>query len=145
MMNTTGNSGHLAVCMVIRETFRASNSCTSGSVCPGRTDAVPPDHLMGGFENGLRGAIVLAQMDHPAARIILQELLEIGDIRASETIDGLIRVSDHAEGCVGFGQIQHLYTTKNSLIITDLGEGILMYPFQGMIFTHVSLPGVAIR
>jgi len=26
------------------------------------------------------------------------------------------------------------------LIITDLGEGILTYPFQGMIFTHVS-PG----
>ena len=55
------------------------------------------NHLVGGLQNGLGGAVILLQPNHLSAGMLLFKVEDIFDSRAAEAINALIVVSHHAE------------------------------------------------
>jgi hypothetical protein len=58
------------------------------------------DHRVRRGQDGLGGAVVLLQEDHPGLRVVLLELDDVPDRGTAEGIDRLVRVADH-------GQLRH--------------------------------------
>ncbi len=60
------------------------------------------NHLKRRTQYGFGRSIIAAQCNFSAGRIILFKSLKQGDIRTSESVDGLIRIADHAQIPHGF-------------------------------------------
>ena len=54
------------------------------------------DHRVGRGQDVLGGAVILLQQDDLRVRVVLLELLDVADGGAAESVDGLVRVADHA-------------------------------------------------
>ena len=63
----------------------------------GPAAAVARDDAIGGVEDGLRRPVVLLQQHGLGIGIVALELLDVANRRATEGIDGLIGVADHAQ------------------------------------------------
>ncbi|VWX46794.1 conserved hypothetical protein [Micrococcus sp. 116] len=59
------------------------------------------DHRVGGVQDGLRGAVVLLELDGDGVREVLLELDDVADVRAAERVDGLVRVADDGQLAAG--------------------------------------------
>ena len=58
------------------------------------------NHFVGGFENGLRRAIILLQLDDLRPGEVMLKVQDDVVIRAAKRIDRLIEVAHHAEAAV---------------------------------------------
>ena len=53
--------------------------------------------LSGGLQHGFRGTVIGGKLDDPGPGIVLAEPVEKAHVRAPESVDGLIRISDHGQ------------------------------------------------
>src|SRR5260370_438793 len=51
---------------------------------------IRPDHLVGGIQDGLAGAVVLLEANHMRVRIVLAEVEDVTNVRTAEPVDGLV-------------------------------------------------------
>ena len=65
------------------------------------------DHGAGGFEDDLRGAIVLLQADDEGVGKVLLELENVADVRAAPGVDALVLVAHGADVLVLAGEQLH--------------------------------------
>ena len=66
--------------------------------------AIVDDDGVGGFEDPVRGAVVLLQGDRPDLPEVLLELEDVADVGAAEGVDRLVGIADDADVALLAGQ-----------------------------------------
>ena len=94
------------------------------------TPRVVGDHCVGRVEDVLGGAEVLLEDDGGGIREGALELQDVGDVRRTESIDRLIRVTDHADVAVRRAQQGHEAVLHRvgvlELVDQDVAEPVLV-------------------
>ena len=56
-----------------------------------------PDQVVGHAQDVLGASVILLELDDPAAGVIVLEFEDVGEVRASPSVDRLVGVARHAE------------------------------------------------
>ena len=62
------------------------------------------NHSVGGFQDGLGGAVVLLQLDDGALRVVALKLQDVADVRTAPGVDRLVVVAHHHDVLAGLRQ-----------------------------------------
>ena len=86
------------------------------------------DHGAGGFENGLRRAVVLLQANDGGAGEIALEIEDVADVGAAPAVDRLILVAHHADVVALLGEQAHqiVLAAVGVLILVDHHEFVAL-------------------
>ena len=88
------------------------------------------DDRVGGVEDGLGGAIVLIEDDHPGVGVVLLEIGDVADVRAPKPVDRLVGVADHTQVAMGGGELldQDVLGAIGVLVLVDehVSEALLV-------------------